>query len=113
MTNNQKPYHTLRMIDVKTAVAKSVEYFTSLMDEKAYDFLLEEVELSEDEKWWRVTLSADVPIPPPPPGLRQELLGISDLAKVFGKEERRRRYKVFTIDAETGKFKSMKMREGQ
>lgn len=93
------------MIDVKQAVKIAAEYFTGVMGEKAFDLTLEEVELSEDEKWWRVTLSAEIPISPPP----SDLPGANALS-IF-RREYRRVYKLFVINAQTGAVRSMKMRQ--
>ena len=47
------------MIDAKHAAAAAIVYFRDLMGEtKIADILLEEIELTEDERFWLVTLSA-------------------------------------------------------
>ncbi|ODS29889.1 MAG: hypothetical protein SCARUB_05011 [Candidatus Scalindua rubra] len=40
------------MIDVKEATKLATEYFTDLFEEKYSDLTLEEVEISEDGKFW-------------------------------------------------------------
>jgi len=94
------------IIDVKQAVAIAIQYFLNLVGgESASDVLLEEVELSDDERFWHVTLSAVVPGP--------ENVGspVNALATALGASlPRRRVYKVFKVDATGGTVKSMKMR---
>ena len=78
------------------------------------DILLEEVELSDDERFWYVTLSALIPEPkksdesnPAPVGLAAALAQ----ASILRQERRRRIYRVFKINADTGAVQSMKIRE--
>lgn len=83
------------MLDVKEAARRASEYFEGLYsDEKIENVQLEEVEISDDGKNWLITLS--YPIYP------HNIAPISFIGK--------RKYKLFTIDAETGEVKSMKMR---
>jgi hypothetical protein len=84
------------MLDVKEAARKASEYFAGLYSDKEIENVqLEEVEISDDGKYWLITLS--YPVFP---------LEISSV-QFIGK----RKYKLFTIDAETGQVKSMKIRE--
>lgn len=88
-------------IDVKDAAKAAAEYFVELYPDTQYsDLMLEEVELSEDEKHWLITLSYASEPPPPPP---------SGLEKLFSKQGSRK-YKIFKIDAATGKVEAMKIR---
>jgi hypothetical protein len=90
------------MIDVKQAVSISTQYFLNLVGaESVSDVLLEEVEPSDDERFWYVTLSAALPAPKD---------GINAIAAALGNSPRRRVYKVFKVDAGTGTVRSMKMR---
>jgi hypothetical protein len=83
------------MLDVKEAAQRASEYFAGLYSEqKISNVQLEEVEISDDGKYWLITLSYPV--------FPNELAPIQFLGK--------RKYKQFTIDAETGQVKSMKMR---
>jgi hypothetical protein len=98
------------MIDVKEAVKTASAYFLDLMAaNQPSDLLLEEVELAEDEKIWNVTLSALLPEP------KDELAShFNSLAAALGQIPTRRRvYKLFRIDTESGKVKSMKIRPTQ
>lgn len=82
------------MLDVKEAARKASEYFAGLYaTEKFTNVQLEEVELTEDRKYWLITLS--YPVGP-------ELAPLNFNFK--------RKYKVFKIDAGTGEVKSMKIR---
>ena len=84
------------MIDVKEAVAVATAYIRELYEEKdLHDLGLEEVELSEDDRWWMVTL-----------GHARKLSGMDG----FGGQHRRA-YRVFRIDAEEGVVRSMKIRD--
>jgi hypothetical protein len=76
------------MIDVKEAADLARKYFLSLHEGRGvYQLALEEVELSNDERYWLITLSySDNPI----------LAGV--------------KYKTFKIDAESGRVFSMKIR---
>ena len=87
------------MIDVKGAAKAAAEYFSELYSDSQYsDLLLEEVELSEDEKHWLITLSYAYKPARPPSAL-----------DILSKQSPRK-YKVFKIDAATGKVEAMKIR---
>jgi len=76
------------MLDVKQAVEKAQRYLKTLYRNKGFlNLMLEEVELSSDDRYWLVTLGWDL-----------DVMGT------------RRTYKVFKIDAETGEVISMKIR---
>ncbi len=94
------------MIDVKDAVRIATATFANLMESFApSEIVLEEVESTDDEKAWRVTLSALLPE-------SKELSNTSPIAAAMASwgPTKRRVYKVLTIDAETGNMKSMKIR---
>lgn len=82
--------------DVKQAVKLALDFFTNLYRGKlsSSDVLLEEVELTEDGKYWLITLSYPIANP----------LSIT-------KQLKKREYKVFKINVESGKVQSMKIRE--
>jgi len=80
------------MIDVKQAVAIASQYLTELFPDKSpANTQLEEVELSEDEKYWFVTLS-----------FTGTIQGVIPLGKS---------YKLFKINADSGQVQSMKIRK--
>lgn len=83
------------MIEVKQAAEAAFAYFTELFKGGYYNLALEEVELSNDEKYWFITLGYN----PPATGFTQ-ITGAGI----------KREYKQFKIDAATGKVISMKIR---
>ncbi len=81
------------MMDVKQAAKLASEYFSGLYaDQGVSNVQLEEVELTEDGKYWLITLSYPVQ---------------SEAGAIF----LRRQYKIFKIDTETGEVLSMKIRK--
>jgi hypothetical protein len=90
------------MIEVKDAVKcafQSLEYLFA--EESISNPLLEEVELSEDETQWFITLGFNVKKETP----KNFLEALDTSAKNL------RKYKLFKIDAETGEFISMQILE--
>jgi hypothetical protein len=82
------------MIDVKQAADIASQYLLSLFaDKNPTNVQLEEVELSEDEKYWLITLS---------------FMEQSPLSPII---PRKKSYKLFKINADTGQVQSMKIRE--
>lgn len=99
------------MIDVKLAVAEAILYFRDLMGaDRVSDILLEEVSPSADERFWEVTLSALLPESKDATPERTISLAEALGSAALRLPARRRIYKVFEIDAGTGKVRSMKMR---
>jgi len=82
------------LVHVKEAVAKARNYLADLMQVPTDHLLLEEVEPSNDDQFWTVTFSY---APPAGSSLQETLRG-----KVF---------KTVTIDAVTGDFESLKIRQ--
>lgn len=100
-TREEKRQTKKKRIDVKEAAKAAAAFFVELFPDTQYsDLLLEEVELSEDEKHWLITLSYTSEPPPPPP---------SGLDKLFSNGSSRK-YKLFKIDAATGKVEAMNIR---
>ena len=99
---------TATNIDVKAAVGRAVAYLQSVTDlliqqgDQIQDLRLEETELSEDEKYWLITLGYDRPLP-----------AHRDPLSVLNGADRRyqREYRIFKIESQTGEVKSMKIRE--
>jgi hypothetical protein len=91
-----------KLLDVKQAVEKATEYMSSLL--KATDIRLEEVEISDDERHWYITLSGLAPAKESPQGEVQTALN----AIFQGNQQRL--YKTFTVDATNGSIRSMKIR---
>lgn len=97
------------MIDVRKAVLAAQDYFNSVQDLMSQngpldiqDLRLEEIELSEDKKFWFVTIGYDLP----KSAMRNPLL-----PEVVKMKEWERNYKIFKINADTGNVESMKIRE--
>ena len=87
----------MRMIGIKEAVKAALGFAQELYGlQDAERLTLEEVEPTEDERFWMVTL-----------GIPAALQPVELLARRTGSE----RYKVFKVDAETGQVLSMKMRQ--
>lgn len=93
------------MVDVKSAVRAAHEYLQGmqeLLDNPLDNLRLEEVELSEDERYWLITLGYDLkgsnklPLPSLLPAQTQALL---------------REYKLFRINSDSGKVEAMKIRK--
>ena len=98
------------MIDVKTAVNAAYQYIKSIQDimgSSLGDLRLEEVELSEDKRFWLITLGFDIPKKPPKSRL-ENLMPVS-LASVPVLYERE--YKLFKVNSQTGEVEAMKIRE--
>jgi len=94
------------MVDVKNAVTAAVNAAGLLYSGKDIIGLqLEEVEKSEDGKYWFITLGFSVPDEIPP----AKLPAIT--AAIFPEKKYERKYKVFKIDADSAEFISMKIRE--
>jgi hypothetical protein len=91
-------------IDVKEAVRKCVAYFYKLFPNLGTDarLMLEEVEESEDGSYWLVTLGYDIP--------RRLSPLAGNLRDIFAHPQFDRHYKVFNVDAKTGRIVSMKIR---
>ncbi len=83
------------MIGVKNAINNVLSYFQDLYPEKYTGITLEEVELSEDEKYWLITLGGN---------------RITDFTNILPSLQTKE-YKIFKIESDTGKFISMKIRE--
>jgi hypothetical protein len=80
-------------MDVKDAAQSALSYFGEIYGTKYSNVIVEEVELSEDERFWYITLGYDLP----------------SIIPQFGGTGPRG-YKTFKIDAATGKVISMKIR---
>ncbi len=94
------------MIGVKSAVISANHYLQLLQDNigDLQDIRLEEVELSEDKKYWLITLGFDLPV-------RTKLpLAIPGLL-TRENETFTRNYRVFKVNSETGEVEAMKIRK--
>jgi hypothetical protein len=90
------------MIDVRQAAATATNYLISLYPQQSQSGVrLEEVELSEDERYWFITLS--YPLPTYTANPIGTILNMPPQSK--------RDYKIFQIDTADGKVRSMKIRK--
>jgi len=93
-------------VDVKEAVGKAMDYLKDMYQiDQFKDVLLEEVDLSEDNKFWNVTIGFT---------RRQESTSGGPMATLIGQStEFKREFKIFQIDAENGALRSMRSRKGE
>ncbi|MDQ0650954.1 hypothetical protein SAMN04490182_6141 [Pseudomonas cedrina] len=91
------------MIEVKEAVKVAKAAANDFLGQEMVlnDLMLEEVELDQNNKAWAITLGFNVPNPN-----KLHRIGAAISGEMFA-----RKYKTFIIDAETGEFRSMKIRE--
>lgn len=93
---------SVTVIDVKKAIASAMAFLTKVYG-KAEGLRLEEVELSDDERYWLVTLGFDEPATKSP----FKKMVTSGLPT----DEMERVYKLIKVDASTGEALSMKIRK--
>lgn len=92
------------MISIKEAAQQAAEFCRQLYPD-AQDFLLEEVERDENDKFWLITISVLATV---------SKRSSSPLIAITGVESRfERHYKILKVDAQTGEVISMKIRELQ
>jgi hypothetical protein len=94
MEKTRKPF-----VDAKKAAQLASKYFKSLLPEVS-DFSLEEVELSEDGKFWLITLGFTA---------KKAEQTQAGWAVMLGAPPRTK-FKVFKVDTRTGEVVSMKIR---
>ena len=82
-------------IDAREAAKAAAEYFRELYP-NVIAFSLEEVEMSQDGLFWSITLSFEIPSKPNNP------------MHMF--QPPKTKFKVFKVDAKTGKVVAMKIR---
>lgn len=86
------------MVNVNEAIKKAETFAKKVIDNPLTNIAVEEVELSEDEKTWLITLGWDEPM---------KGVTSSALKSVISPE---RIYKVFYVDIESGEVNKMKLR---
>jgi len=91
-------------VPVKAAVKTSIQYFTEILE--PVDVRLEEIELSDDERYWLATLTALLPAKVK----SHNAVEAASLAGMFAKTHERV-YKQFKVDSSNGEMRSMKIRE--
>lgn len=89
------------MIEAKTAVKIAIEYIAHMYGRhKLTNLMLEEVELSDDDKYWIVTLGFD-----------RTKQSTGDIRDILVGPSYQRVYKMVKVDAQKGRAVSMKMRQ--
>ncbi len=94
-------------IDVRSAVGAARSYLREVLDQlvesgnQIQGLRLEETELSDDNQYWLITLGFDRPVGE----------HLDPLQAVVNTKKYERDYRIFKIDAQTGKVQSMKIRE--
>ena len=92
------------MVDVRFAVTAARNYikgFPELLDNPLHNLRLEEVELTEDEKYWLITLGYD-----DPEGLKHIPAFLTPETRLSSRE-----YKIFRVNSENGKVEAMNIRK--
>ncbi|HLO84941.1 MAG TPA: hypothetical protein VK203_08000 [Nostocaceae cyanobacterium] len=95
------------MIDVRTAVYAVYQYITPVEDMMGINLKearLEEAELSEDKRYWLITLGFEVP-----KKVNKNILG--SIISTDTTVEYRKEYKLFKVNSETSEVEAMKIRE--
>lgn len=105
-TELKQPQASSRKIDARQAAKLALKYLSDLFPETQSpraEVALEEVEFSEDENYWLITLGFNSEAKSARPALMTA-------ANLFG-PAMARKYKVFKVDARTGKVVSMRIRK--
>ncbi len=95
------------LIDVRSAVEAARNYLQQVMDQlidpgsPMQGLRLEETELSDDKQHWLITLGFDRPMGE----------HLDPIQSIVNSKKYERDYRIFKIDAQTGKVQSMKIRE--
>ena len=92
------------MVDVRFAVDAARNYikdFQELLDNPLHNLRLEEVERTEDEKYWLITLGYD-----DPEGLKHIPAFLTPETRLSSRE-----YKIFRVNSENGKVEAMNIRK--
>jgi hypothetical protein len=100
------------MIDVKTAIAKAVEFLSDVFGSEGISGIrLEEVELSDAQATWNITLSFVRRTPPDSVSSPMDVLRATQAAAFGVAPTGEREYKVVSIDSENGTPRSVKVRQ--
>ena len=99
-----------KILQVQDAARIAFDYLQQLYNsDEVTPLMLEEVELSDDEKYWFITFSLSRKLPPPPQSKLSKLTEQATSLLTTPKVETI--YKVIKVDAKTGDVLSMKIRE--
>jgi len=97
-------------IDLRRAVQSVKEYiveFNDILGNNLEDLMIEETELSEDEKFWLITVGFSRKIDPREQNQSSLMSGI--LSTGGQQATMKRDYKIFKVDSFSGKVVSMKI----
>ena len=98
-------------IDLRKAVQNVRDYiveFNDILENNLDGVMVEETELSEDEKYWLITIGFNRKIDPREQNI--PVLGIGGIIAQEGKAATiKRDYKIFQVDSSTGEVVSMKI----
>ena len=98
------------MIDVKTAVAKAIECLGNLLESDSISGMrLEEVELSDDQSTWSITLSFVRRTPSTTSSPAEAIRAIQSMT--LGVPMGEREYKIVAVNSANGEIRSMKIRQ--
>lgn len=99
-------------IDLRKAVQSVRDYiveFNDILENNLDGVMVEETELSEDEKYWLITIGFNRKIDP----REQNIAAFGIASGILAKEEKaatiKRDYKIFQVDSSTGEVVSMKI----
>jgi len=95
-TSNKEETSTTKIIDSKSAAMITIKYFSELTCKSIHEITIEEIELSSDDKKWKITL------------------GYYETPKtnsIYLSSEPIKCYKEFSLDAITGKIINMKIKK--
>jgi hypothetical protein len=90
---------TTESVDLREAIDASLKFSRKVFSPADYNVSIEEIDKTEDEKFWLITLGFD-PIRGAAPKTLDKLLNPPKTA-----------YKVFKVNAKTGEVVSMKIRQ--
>lgn len=91
------------MLDVKSATNSAITFLHTIYKPNNFqDIMLEEVELSDDERYWYITIGFSKKTTP---------TGLHALKGLVVSYERV--FKIFRVDTKTGEVKSMKIRKSE
>lgn len=101
----KRPKISTGKFDAKQAAMLALEYFNELFPNTAVsNVALEEVEFLEEENCWLITLGFDESV-------RIKSSPLSPAAHLFSSPATTRKFKIFKVNAKTGKVISMKIRK--
>jgi hypothetical protein len=93
------------MVEVQQAVQIALQYVDKLFGgDTAKQLQLEEVELSDDERHWFITIGFNQPV-------TFEGDFLSEALKSITRPRVERKYKVIDVDAKSGKVRAVKIRQ--